>query len=87
MSIFAHLKLRSTALANLLVAIVILLSVAHGSMISSEADHMSAWCLMGVTILLMLTLAVNYTGLAKLIPMLKRFLNGGKLTFTAHSKN
>jgi uncharacterized membrane protein len=87
MSIFAHLKLHSTALANLLVAIVTLLSVAHGLMISSEAAHMSAWCLMGVITLLMLMLAVNYTDLVKRIPILKRSLNGGKLTYTEHSKN
>ena len=77
-SIYALWKLHSTALANLLVAIVTLLSVAHGLMISNAAALMSVWCLMGVTTLLILTIVLNYTALAKRIRMLKRSLSGGK---------
>ena len=87
MSIFAHLKLHSIALANSLVVIVILLSVAHGFETYDPTVPMSPWCLMGVTTLLIVTIVVNYTGLAKQIRMLKHFLNGGKQTSTRPYKN
>ncbi len=87
MSIFAHLKLHSIALANLLVAIATLPSAAHGFETYNAMVPMSDWCLMGVVTLLTITLAVNYTALAKLIPMLKRFLLGGKQIYIKLFKN
>ena len=87
MSIFERLKSHSIALANLLVAIVTLLSVAHGLTISDAMALMSPWCLTGVTTLLMLTIVLNYTGLVKLIRTLKRSLSGGKQTSIKHSKS
>ena len=86
-SIFAHLKLPLTALANLLVVIVTLLSVAHGLMTSRSMADMSIWCLMGVTTLLMLMIVLNYTSLVKLIRTWKPSSNGGKVIYIKRSKN
>jgi len=87
MSTLERWKLLLTALASLLAPIAIPPLVVLGLTISSVMGLMSAWCLMGVGTLLTLTIAVNYTDLAKRIRMWKRFFSGGKQIYTGLFKN
>ena len=80
-------RLRLIELVSLLVVIVTLLSVAHGLMTLKSMALIPAWCLMGVTTLLILTIALNFTRLIRLIRMWMRSSSGGKQTYTPPYKN
>ena len=86
-STYAPRKSRLTVLANWLVAIVTLLSVAHGLGTYDKAAPIPIWCLMGAITLLTLTIAVNRSAVATQIRMWKHFSSGGKQTCTKVSKS